>query len=184
MVEIEKKYRLTKSQFTTIKRKLEASNAKSIGDEFEENTLYGGSGLDPSRKVLRLRRVGKKGILTYKERYPGRSDIKRQREEETAVADPARTAAILKLLGFTPVLVYEKRRQTWRVSNAELVLDELPFGLYMEIEGSEKAIRSIEKKFDLKALQVEEATYPQLTLRHGKKRAGRVEARFEKRSSR
>lgn len=180
MVEIEKKYRLTFVQFTSIRRKLATSKAILSGKEFEENTLYGGGTLDPGRKALRLRRIGKKGILTYKERYPGKSDIKRQREEETAVEDPVKVDRILKLLGFTPVLIYEKRRETWQIGNAELVLDELPFGLFMEIEGSEKAIRTIEDRLQLTGLPVEHATYPQLTLRHGKKKGKTVQARFRK----
>ena len=44
--------------------------------EFEVNTLYTGESLEPGRSVLRLRRVGKRVILTYKERFPTRSDIK------------------------------------------------------------------------------------------------------------
>lgn len=179
MVEIEKKYRLTKSQLKEIRRKLAGTKAEFSGEDFEENTLYGGGSLEPGRKALRLRRVNRKGILTYKERYPGKSDIKRQREEETVVESPDKADVILKLLGFTPALVYEKRRQTWRLSGAELVLDDLPFGLYMEIEGSEKAIRSIESRLALTDLPVEDATYPELTLRYGKKKGKTVQARFK-----
>ena len=85
--------------------------------------------------MLRLRRVEGKATLTYKKALPTVSSIKQRREEETVVADPEAMEAILVALGFTPALVYEKRRQTWRLGKTEIVIDVLPFGLFMEIEG-------------------------------------------------
>ncbi len=180
-IEIEKKYRLTKNQRDEVLRRLPEIGATRKGEEFEENTLYAGEALDLGRSVLRLRRTGKRAILTYKERLPNRSDIKHQREDETRVSDPDATELILDALGFTPALVYEKRRETWRIGKTEIVIDDLPFGLYMEIEGEEHAIREIEGRLNIKRLRTESATYPQLTLTHGKKRDGIVEARFRQR---
>jgi len=128
--------------------------------------------------VLRLRRVGGKAILTYKKRIPTSSPIKHQREEETGIADPEAMEAILVALGFTPAMVYEKRRQTWRLGKTEIVIDVLPFGLFMEIEGRVTEIRAAERKLGLKGLRAEHATYPQLTAKHGKVYDGLIEARF------
>jgi len=177
-IEIEKKYRLTAKQRDEILLRLPQIGAKRSGEEFEENTLFSGDGLDPQHSVLRLRRVGKRAILTYKERFPTRSDIKHQREDETAVADAEAMELILDALGFTPALVYEKRRETWKLGNTEIVIDQLPFGLFMEIEGDEQSIRNIESKLAIKRLRVESATYPQLTMQHGKSQDGVIEARF------
>ena len=180
-IEIEKKYRLTKSQRDEVLKRLPEIGARRNGEEFEENTIYSGETLDLGRSVLRLRRVGKQAILTYKERFPSRSDIKHQREDETRVSDPEAMELILDALGFTPALVYEKRRETWTMGKTEIVIDELPFGLFMEIEGEEHAIREIESKLNIKRLRSESATYPQLTLERGKKRDRMVEARFPQR---
>lgn len=177
-IEIEKKYRLTKKQREEVWRRLPKIGAKLKGAEFEVNTLYAGSDLDVGRSVLRLRRVGKRGILTYKERFPTRSDIKHQREDETGVDDPDAMELILAALGFTPALVYEKRRETWTLQKTEIVIDELPFGLFMEIEGTEESIRKIESKLAIKRLRTEPATYPQLTLKHGIDYGGVIESRF------
>ncbi|HKZ80837.1 MAG TPA: class IV adenylate cyclase [Pyrinomonadaceae bacterium] len=177
-IEIEKKYRLTKTQRERVVERLPEIGARLRGEEFEENTLYSGDNLELSRSVLRLRRVGKGAILTYKERLPKASSIKHQREDETRVDDPEAMDAILDALGFTPALVYEKRRQRWRLAKAEIVIDELPFGLYMEIEASESDIKMIERKLGIKGLKAEPATYPQLTLKHGKRYASVIEARF------
>jgi adenylate cyclase, class 2 len=195
-IEIEKKYRLSKKQRAEVLQRLPKIGAKRKGAEFEENTLYAGNDLDLGRAVLRLRRIGTRGILTYKERFPSRSNIKQQREDETEVADPEAMELILDALGFTPAVVYEKRRETWTLKETgkretgkrekgtagatEIVIDELPFGLFMEIEGPEQDIRDIERKLAIKRLRAESATYPQLTLKHGKDYDGVIEARFPK----
>ena len=178
MIEIEKKFRLTKRQRNAVLKRLPEIGASNEGEDFEENTLYGGAGLESGSCVLRLRRVDGKATLTFKKRLPGSAAIKKQREEETIVADPEAMEAILEALGFTPALVYEKRRQTWRVGNAEVVIDVLPFGLFMEIEGRANEIKAIERKLGLKDLKAEHATYPQLTAKHGKLAGGLIEARF------
>jgi adenylate cyclase class 2 len=178
-IEIEKKYRLTRKQREAVLSRLPEIGAKPRPEEFEENTLYSGPSLEVDRSVLRLRRAGSNATLTYKERFPRRSSIKHHREDETRVADPEAMDAILDALGFTPALVYEKRRQSWRLGKAEIVIDELSFGWFMEIEGSESDIRSIEQKLAIKGLRAEHATYPQLTLKHGARSGNIIEARFE-----
>jgi len=139
-VEIEKKYRLTKKQREAMVRRLQKLGATPGEVEFEENTLYRGGRLELGGCSLRLRRVNGRALLTLKQRFPGKSPIKYQREEETEVADGNAMAAILKSLEFRPALVYEKRRVRWHIGKAEIALDELPFGLFMEIEGSAKEI--------------------------------------------
>jgi adenylate cyclase class 2 len=177
-IEIEKKYRLTKKQHAELLRRLPEIGATLQGEEFEENTLYGGDLLDVGRCVLRLRRVGDSAILTYKERFPSSSSIKHQREDETRVSDADAMDAILDALGLTPAIVYEKRRATWRLGGAEIVIDELPFGLFMEIEGPEAEIKKIERQLAIKRLRAEHATYPELTVRHGKPYGNTIEARL------
>ncbi len=178
-IEIEKKYRLTKKQREEVLRRLLEIGARRKGEEFEVNTIYAGEPLEPGRSVLRLRRIGKRGILTYKERFPTRSGIKHQREDETQIADPEAMELILDALGFAAALVYEKRRETWLHGKTEIVIDELPFGLFMEIEGTEQGIQEVESKLAIKRLRTEMATYPQLTLKHGTDIDGVIEARFK-----
>ena len=177
-VEIEKKYRLTGKQRQFLLARLPAIGARLEREEFEVNTIYSGETLNMERTALRLRRVGKNAILTYKERFPSSSSIKHQREDETRIDNPDAMEAILDALGFAPALVYEKKRATWRLGDSEIVMDELPFGLYMEIEGKESDIKAIERKLGVKGLRAELATYPQLTLKKGTKFGNVVEARF------
>ncbi|HKO98330.1 MAG TPA: class IV adenylate cyclase [Pyrinomonadaceae bacterium] len=177
-VEIEKKYRLTQRQRQQILSRLPAIGANREAEDFEENTLYTGETIDVEQCVLRLRRVGGKGTLTYKERSRVHTDIKHQEEDETSVGDPEAMASILDALGFTPILIYEKRRETWKLGETEIVIDELPFGLFMEIEGDEHAIREVEGELAIKGLKSELSSYPRLTLTHGTRVDGVIEARF------
>lgn len=178
MIEVEKKFRLTKRQRDGLLRRLPEIGANLEGEDFEENILYSGGTIEIGVSILRMRRVGKNAFLTYKKRIPGSSSIKQRLEEETAVADPEAMAAILEALGYSPAMVYEKRRQTWRLGQTEIVIDVLPFGLFMEIEGRVNQIKAVERKLGVKDLRAEHATYPQLTAKHGKANNGLIEARF------
>ena len=178
-IEIEKKYRLTRGQKETLSLRLAEVGATRKGaEEFEENVIYTGPGLDPRRRVLRLRRTDARATFTYKERRATESAIKHQREEETEVSDPAALASILDALGYRPALVYEKRRATWHAAGAEVVLDELPFGTFVEIEGEEESILKAEELLGLSSAEAEHASYPELTARLGKNNGGVFEARF------
>src|SRR2546430_4661508 len=105
-IEIEKKYRLTREQRRSIERLMRAQGSVPGELEFEENTLYRGGRLDLGGCALRLRRVNGRALLTFKQRFPSKSPIKHQREEETEVADAGALAAILRSLDFRPALVY------------------------------------------------------------------------------
>ncbi len=146
--------------------------------EFEENSIYRGGRLDLGGCALRLRRVNGRAILTFKQRFPSKSPIKYQQEEETGIDDANAAHAILTALGYRLGLVYEKRRVHWNVGKAKLVIDELPFGLFMEIEASEKQIRQVEKQIGADKLPAVMETYPSLTAKFGKNRKGIIEARF------
>ena len=177
-IEIEKKYRLTKKQREAVVGRLRKLGASPGELEFEENTIYRGGRLDLGGCALRLRRVNGRAILTFKERFPSKSSIKHQREDETEVADAGAVSAILRSLEFRPALVYEKRRTRWTTGKAEIAIDELPFGQFMEIEGSESEIARVEKLIGAEALPAVMETYPALTARLGQKRGGVIEARF------
>ena len=178
--EIEKKYRLTAEGAARLRARLREVGHEERGEEFEVNTLYAGASLDPLTRVLRLRRVGERAVLTYKERGASPSAIKRHREEETEVADADALAVIFEALGYRPALIYEKQRTTWRVAETEVVVDELPFGLFVEIEGEEEAIIIAERLLDLAEAEAVQESYPELTLTYGVRNGGVIESRFVK----
>lgn len=179
-IEIEKKYLLTKEKRERVLADLKELKAEYIGENFEENTLYSGGILTEQKAVLRVRKIEDKTILTYKKRVQNDSAIKHQIEYETEIENAEEIENIIECLGFEKSLVYEKRRKTWKFRNVEIVLDELPFGLYMEIEGSAMAITEAEMFFGAEEFTAEHETYPHLTMKFGQKNGTIVEARFSK----
>ena len=184
--ETEKKYRLTLEQRERVLQKLASVGAQFEGEDFEENILFRGGILSLKESILRLRKTENRAVLTYKESLPNEdsagsepdSGIKRRVEHETMVSDVASMEAILASLGYKQSLVYEKRRQTWKFKNVEVVVDELPFGLFLEIEGTENEIKEAEIKLEITHLESESAPYPALTVHFGKKNGNLIESRF------
>lgn len=179
-IETEKKYRLDKKRLVEITAKLAELGAEFASEVFEENYLHRGGVLDERAAVLRLRKTGSRTLLTYKERMASEADFKHKIEHETEVADVNETENIIEKLGYTLSVVYEKHRKTFHMGNVEVVLDELPFGLYMEIEGSMEDITKAEKKLGIEDLEPEARGYPRLTMKYGKLKGSVTESRFEK----
>ncbi len=46
------------------------------------------------------------------------------------------------VLGYTPYFIYEKRRETFDLRGCEVMIDEMPYGWFLEIEGAADAIRA------------------------------------------
>jgi adenylate cyclase class 2 len=177
-IEIEKKYRLDNQRRPKIIAKLKALGAEFLREDFEENYLHRGGLLDKNGAVLRLRKIGETAILTYKERISSDDDIKHKIEFETGVTDVDAIENIIEKLGYRLAVVYEKRRQTWHFDKVEVVMDDLPFGLYMEIEGEIDDINEAEKLLEIEDLEPEPRGYTRLTTKLGKQKNNVFEARF------
>ena len=177
-IETEKKYRLTKAQFKQVGEELKEIGAEFCGEDFEENIIYGGAGLSESNAILRIRKTQDKTILTYKKRIQNEFAVKQQIEHETEVADREAIENIVESLGLIKNLVYEKRRKTFKFRSVEIVLDELPFGFFMEIEGAFTAIAEAEMFIGAEDFETEHETYPRLTARLGTQNGSCAEARF------
>jgi len=154
-------------------------NAEFVRDDFEENTIYGGEVLERTASIVRIRRTQERSVLTYKRRIENTSDAKHQIEYESEISNADAVAKMLLELKLEPKLVYEKRRATWKLRSVEVLLDELPFGLFMEIEGSLTAIKEAEMLLDIEDLETEHETYPRLTAQKGKRSSDMIEARFD-----
>jgi adenylate cyclase class 2 len=110
---------------------------------FERNVRYENAEASLSGRgvVLRLRQDD--GVrLTYKEPAPqAMAGLAHRLELETSVGDFDLMEAILAKLGYFPHVVYEKYRATYQLGAAEVVLDEMPYGNFIEIEGPAENIR-------------------------------------------
>ena len=177
-IETEKKYRLTEEQFKQMPEELKEIGAEFCGEDFEENMIFGGAGLSENNAILRIRKTQSKTILTYKKRIQNEFSVKQQIEYETEVKDFEAIEKIVESLGLIKNLVYEKRRRTWKFRSVEIVLDELPFGFFMEIEGAFTAIAEAEMFIGAEDFETEHETYPRLTAKLGKQNGNAIEARF------
>ena len=182
-IEIEKKYILDKKTLVEMTARLGELGAEFSYETFEENYLHRGGLLDGRNAVLRLRKTDERTILTYKEKVDIESDFKQKIEFETDVSDVDATESIIGKLGYKLSVVYEKHRKAWQFNNVEVVLDELPFGYFMEIEGSMEDITTVEKMLGADKLVLELRSYPRLTLKYGKAINGVTESRFEKKTT-
>lgn len=95
------------------------------------------------QELLRLRQ-DVRARLTYKgpAGEDAASEAKVREEIELEIGDFDRLALILQRLGFHPVQTYEKYRETFHWQSVEVVLDELPFGRFVELEGPEVGIKA------------------------------------------
>lgn len=98
--------------------------------------------------VLRLRQDNQVR-LTYKSGKSIQDGITSRLEAEVTVSDFDTMDTILSLLGFQQYMVYEKYRTTYTYDGAEIVLDEMPYGNFTEIEGSIKTIETLIGKLRL-----------------------------------
>lgn len=98
--------------------------------------------------VVRLRRDSRVR-LTYKADGDFQDGIISRFEAEVEVSDFDAMETILSKLGYFPHMVYEKYRTTYEFEDAEIVLDELPYGNFIEIEGERAVIEKIITRLQL-----------------------------------
>lgn len=101
------------------------------------------------KSLLRLRK-DKKITLTFKSEPPLQDDqFKILKEFEVEVSDFDAMEHILKSLGFKEEQVYEKWREIYVFGDTHLCLDTMPYGDFLEIEGTKESIQQLALKIGL-----------------------------------
>jgi adenylate cyclase class 2 len=135
-IEIETKFHVR--DLKKIETRLQALEARLVQPrQFEKNLRFDlpDGSLRKTYRVLRLRQ-DEKAVLTFKGPGSKAMDGIRAREEwEVHVSDFATTQKILESLGYSIQFIYEKYRTTYIIDSSHVMLDELPFGHFVEIEG-------------------------------------------------
>ena len=99
--------------------------------------------LKAAGQVLRLRQDAQTR-LTYKGPTTHSDGILSRDEIELAVADFEQARQLLEALGYLVSARYEKYRTTYQLNGRQIMLDELPYGDFVEIEGpDEAAVRAL-----------------------------------------
>jgi len=99
-------------------------------------------------RVLRLRRDDAIR-LTYKDGTEKKDGVLLRREIEFAVGDFDSAQKFIEALGYKIVLIYEKYRTTYEVNGTHIMLDEMPYGNFVEIEGELDSLKPIAGKLGL-----------------------------------
>ncbi|MDE2750771.1 MAG: class IV adenylate cyclase [Chloroflexota bacterium] len=118
---------------------------------FERNLRYDSAdgSLMEAGVVLRLRQ-DETVKLTYKADASVERGIVSRFEAEVQLSDFETMDVILRRLGYEVALVYEKYRTTYELPGAEIVLDELPYGNFTEIEGDAATIERVVDRLGLR----------------------------------
>lgn len=87
-------------------------------------------------KVLRLRQ-DQTAKMTFKSDTNVQNGILSRREIEFGVENFEAARELIEALGYEVILLYEKYRSTYEYRGLHIMLDELPYGDFVEIEGEE-----------------------------------------------
>ncbi len=90
--------------------------------------------LGAKRQVLRLRK-DRKAWLTFKGPAQPGQEVGVRQEIEFEVSSFEDAISFLTALGYQVFMVYEKYRRVYQLGEVLVMLDELPYGLFVEIEG-------------------------------------------------
>jgi len=148
-LEIEVKFYLP--DIESMQRRIVSLGAESKGRVFENNIRYEDdcNTLIEKKSLLRLRR-DTKTILTFKSIPPDAgTEFKIFNELEVEVSDFETMNQILEKLGLHPEQIYEKWREALILDQTRFYLDAMPYGTFLEIEGSENDIRAYAARLGL-----------------------------------
>ena len=90
--------------------------------------------LSLGQQVLRLRK-DHHSRLTYKGPADPNQSIAVRKEIEFRVSDFEAARSFLEALGYQVIVHYEKYRTSFSLDDVEIMLDEMPYGTFAEIEG-------------------------------------------------
>lgn len=150
-----------------VKSALEAAGATLLKPRvYERNVRYDSADgwLSTRGIVLRLRQDDA-ARLTFKADERVLDGISSRFEAEVEVSDFALMDVILHRLGYEVALVYEKYRTTYALDGAEVVLDELPYGNFTEIEGDAATIERVVARLGLAGARRMGGSYVYIFLR-------------------
>ncbi|PWH20329.1 MAG: class IV adenylate cyclase [Anaerolineae bacterium] len=135
-----------------IEAKLKAMGASLLQPRtFEQNLRFDNAArqLSQSGQVLRLRK-DVHNVLTYKGMSTDDGGARSRIEIQTQVEDFETTRQLLEALGYSVVMTYEKYRSEYAWEGGRISLDEMPYGLFVEIEAeSSEQIRKICQSLNL-----------------------------------
>ncbi|AGW15152.1 class IV adenylate cyclase [Megalodesulfovibrio gigas] len=155
-----------------LRRRLQALGARRVSLVFEDNAVWDtiDRKLRQKGQLLRLRQDDAIR-LTFKTPAPGGTgQLKVVEEHETQVEDAQAMGQVLAGLGLLEVFRYQKLRETWVLDEESggvlCLLDRLPFGDFLELEGPAEALAQACRALGLDPLAGTSKTYHALHQEH------------------
>jgi len=135
-----------------LQTRLETLGAQRVQERvLERNVRFDlpGDRLRSEGRVLRLRQ-DTASRLTYKSASKKEQGVLSREEIEFVVEDFEKAKRFLEALGYQKSAYYEKYRTVYELNETSIMLDELPYGDFVEIEGETvEAIHSAADRLDL-----------------------------------
>lgn len=153
-----------------LSHRLEQAGGASLGRYFESNLVFDRDdrSLKEAGVLLRLREKQGQAVLTVK-RPPEVntvSALKVFEEIETSVGDFSIMKTALEAVGFSVAFAYEKVREKWKFMECAICLDQLPFGKFVEIEGTEASVPACAAALGLGDHVTSKSTYHALNIEY------------------
>ena len=130
--------------------KLKNQNAIFSGYHLERTIRVDKPNWELSKEGTYIRlRTGFKNTLTLKKARVKESEVSERLEIEIEIDDMESCQKLLQEIGLNEKLIMEKYRMIWEVNGTIITIDELPFGVYVEIEGSVQSIKILSELLGL-----------------------------------
>ncbi len=172
-VEIEAKMKV--ADLAVVKDRLIAAGAKLVGEFLERNTFFDTEdrSLLAADEGLRLRlnqdlNTGTKVCLMTFKGPRQHGQLKSREETETTVGSYTEACGLIERMGFTRILSFEKRRDSWAINGCEVELDNLPrIGTFVEIEGpKDETVLKVRELLQLADRPLVRASYVAMLMTH------------------
>ena len=159
-VEIEVK--ISVDSFENVRDNILKAGGTRISSVSEKNVMYDTHSGDLRKEDIGLRlrcetdlhnglhKDGTRDITLTIKGPRASGNIKKRAEFELNLSDFEEAGHMVECMGFSRRLIYEKKREKWALFGTKIFLDELPFGLYVEIEGENDDILMAAKRLGFK----------------------------------
>lgn len=148
--EIEVKIKLTRKEFKEFSKKASVSNLEITYGYFKDGFSNIEEGIFPRIKYI----LGVENIiiLTVKTKKMDNPQYFEREEMEVRICEEENIDSVrelVKSLGFSKEIIFEKKRKNISEDDITISFDELPFGFFVEFEGSQIKIKQYLDEYNL-----------------------------------
>lgn len=158
---IQKQVKFQIKDFDIISKKLIDLEAVFIGGFFEKTIRYDTDNHCLFDQGIFIRtKSGLRNVLTLKEKTSENDNTWLERyTTEVEIEDVEKIEYILSRMGFINKVIMEKYRLYFKWNHIEISIDELLFGIYLEIKGEDKEIKKLSRQLGFKNKDMITVTY-------------------------